>query len=340
MSPISAILLKTSSPTQNSTSKCEMEIENGIVQFVQCSDFNKVIPYTQVKASLFAIQQSTLKLKSTSMSPSRDVQRLRVTDLRYDYAPFNTNSSAIKDFQKILRDLSVDQDTMYSAEKFRELVHIMDLVPHETVPSLLRDIRNGRYGSNHEALERIYLDATSWTTNAGALEVLVDEILEGKNVFRSTFAMFTAQFVSPIGVKAVKKIFENDHLPASVTLAAGSVLGTYCRSMSQLSSDCSEVSEFEEVMRVISRKLKAECTRDRSHLKETQKTVTLLKAVGNIRRMNSELEDALIQCGIQQGVTPRVKIAAADAIKMAPCKPSVRPFELLNQVFLTIKHFI
>jgi len=322
LTSLSAMYLKSPLIFKTSKSKCVQEIENGVIKTTSCVDKNVLTPMPGVKKSAVTEQKSTLTLKSVlSTSSHAEIPQLRRTNLLYDFSLSQGNESAVPEMEakmaKLSESISNSQRTNKSAELFSELVHLMNKVPESAIETGLQKAKE------LQNFTSLYLDAVAATSNPGAVKVMVDEIVAGRHMFEFTLSLF--QFPRPCrhAVSAVKPLIERD-LPAPVKLAAGSIVGKYCRTESTRRHEkCEQIQEVREVMQVIASKLSSTCKQSKQQESARRQAITLLKVAGNIRRMSQELQTSILSCLEESDVAEGVQVAAADALRAMPCKHKV-----------------
>jgi len=330
-STVSSAFIKSPAPVVKSESTCVQHIKKGIITSVVCNDAKEVITKIGNEGKIHSEQKSTLKLLSSStVSHVPLIGNTRRTNLIHDFTSKNKNSSAIPELEnkikKIKQLLSKSSNQDEFALDFSEVIVLMDQVPEQTVKDMLYRIRNQYFGSDTSSLEQIYLDAVAATSNTGAIEVMVDEILSENRVLEYTFSLFSMKRVSRHGVKALIPLFIEQEMPVSVLLAAGTAIGTYCNTegayytVNKIHGGCVDHHETQEVMQIISHQLSRQCSiKSKLNTREVKRTIALLKAVANIKEMNEQLTSVVLACVEDQSVDNNVKIAAANALKSVSC---------------------
>ena len=313
-----------------SKSVCRQEIESGLVQAVTCHDMNEVTPMPGTLKTLHAHQKSLLKLKRvSSLKNVKEFQQIKRSNLIFDmtYSPKDPSQNMVLESQlkEMCVLLSKQNITKETAKMYTNMIHTMDRVEETFISTLLEKIRRRSICEHHKVVENLYLDAVSYTINAGAIPVMVNELKNGSRVIQYTMRLHTLPQVCIHGVRYVQPLFEDDHLPISVTMAAGSVVNRHCAMES-----CHSAEPVKHIMSIVAGKIKKSCAKSGSN--ETQSKITLaqLKAVGNMKNATLELRSAIEECFKTKIASQIVKLAAAEALRVLPCNAKVNGNNLRN----------
>ncbi|KAF2362298.1 Lipid transport protein N-terminal [Trinorchestia longiramus] len=322
-STISSLPLKSAIPMRTSKSKCVQESEDGIFKTVTCYDDNNIAPIFGLSRSVMAQQKFTLTYKKTKkISEIRPFQKSRTTTLLYDFTNSPKNSSAVQEVEIKLKHLChiIEQGnvTMHTAQIFSDLISAMDVVEQSSIHKIWMNIKDKKYCSQLEDIEGLYLDAVAATKNDGAIPVLVQNILDSKRILQSAWRLHTIPRICSAGTKAVTQLLEQEDLPSFVTLAAGTVVNTYCSTEGrQNDGRCIFDENIEQLMQVASHRLKVLCPEAASNREKEKSTLVLLKTVGNMKHMTNELQASVQKCLLNINVPLRVRIEAAEVLRMS-----------------------
>ncbi|KAK3883084.1 hypothetical protein Pcinc_012578 [Petrolisthes cinctipes] len=332
--------LKAPLPIQESWSKCTQEISNGIYTSVKCEDVNVVKPMYGSYKFVRAMQESELKYQSVSDSQPEALSTLSqvqpvIKSLNYDYQAPQKEESLAPQLEQSLNNIchrTKDVLERNTARLMAETLHLMRRVPHTTLPQILQKIRSKQICPDNPKLETLFLDAVAFSQEAGSVKVMVDEIVSGRATGGRT-ALYTAAFyILPRpcihAVSALQPLFESENPPAITKLAAASMVHLYCRHNRR----CYEETPVRNVAQALSNKVQSQCSSS-----NPRPALTTLKALGNMGVITPEVARSVITCMETETPNINVRVAAAQAFRLAQCHPQSTK-QLINYAVDPVKN--
>lgn len=276
-----------------------------------------------VHKTLFAHQTSELKFKTVlPLHSAKSLQEIKKSNLIYDmaYSPKDPSKNKVLESQLkgFCTQLEHHNITTQSARQYSEIVRTMNKVEESFILQALQKIRSGSLCRDSKKLESFYLDAISETINAGAINVMVQEILNDNRLIRYTWRLHTIPRVCIHGVEAIIPLFQNDTLPITVTMAAGTVVKKYCEQ-----EGCTTEKPILEIMSIIKNKLQTSCALSQQNPSHKMIALAQLKALGNIKNATMEVREAVVECFQQPRADMNVRLAAAEALRVLSCRDEV-----------------
>ncbi|XP_042241489.1 vitellogenin-like [Homarus americanus] len=316
--------LKGPLPLEESECRCKQEITNGIYSSIICHDKKVVRPSYGAYKYVEAKQESTLRYVSLSSQqpPAIPQGSLVRKSLRYSYHTLNKDPSMVAELDQTMTQICektkdvVERD---AAALVAKAVQLLRRVPEEAVKQTLDKIRARRYCQDHSKLESLFLDAVSFIHESGAVKVMVDELVNGRATVGRA-ALYTAAFyLQPRpcihAMMALKPMFESSQPLPRATLAAASMVNTYCRH----NHHCYEEAPVKSLVEALGNKLQRQCSPSADE--RTQKAaLATLKALGNMGVMTQEVARFVMTCVDTEGVKINVRVAAAQAFRQVKCE--------------------
>ncbi|KAG7158180.1 Vitellogenin-like 6 [Homarus americanus] len=316
--------LKGPLPLEESKCRCKQEITNGIYSSIICEDKKVVRPSYGAYKYVEAKQESTLRYVSLSSQqpPAIPQDSLVRKSLRYSYHTLNKDPSMVAELDQTMTQICektkdvVERD---AAALVAKAVQLLRRVPEEAVKQTLDKIRAGRYCQDHSKLESLFLDAVSFIHESGAVKVMVDELVSGRATVGRA-ALYTAAFyLQPRpcihAMMALKPMFESSQPLPRATLAAASMVNTYCRH----NHHCYEEAPVKSLAEALGNKLQRQCSPSADE--RTQKAaLATLKALGNMGVMTQEVAKSVMTCVDTEGVKINIRVAAAQAFRQVKCE--------------------
>jgi len=326
LSPESTMFLKSPVPMKRSESKCTQEIEQGIIKSVVCKDETELTPTLGYTKYIMATQKSTLRLKTVTRSSSvPQLSEVRPTKLWYDFTVGPRNASAIPDMESKLKELSqsVEQKMKIgqTSQMFSDLLKYMNQVPEQAIKDTFQKVKNGQFGKV-EVMEKLFLDAVGSTVNNGAIPVMVQELIKGERTFEFTRSLFTFPRVCRHGLRSLEPLFTSENLSYSTIMAAGTAVGTFCKTEGSAYL-CETIPEVQEIMSVVSNRLTRIVNAAKTNDTKRKESIAVLKAIVNMRGMSMELESKVLSI-LEHSETPiSIRVAAAETLKFTKCRHDV-----------------
>lgn len=286
---------------RQSKSICEQRLEKGIVKSVKCTEENEValIP-GRVKAAVAKQRYEVIFLSESDGERGKTLSNPRATSLLYDYTLTTPSEISVPKLETKLKELCSAVQSPLSLSKeaakiFSDTIELMDSSPEAFLKEAQEKIRRGEYCQKKKVLESLFLDAIYSSSNNGAIKVMVQEILEKKRVYQYSWALQSFSRVCHHSVGYIQPLFERaEELPNTVILAAGAAVGRYCSTEGKsVIGGCLRAEEVQQIMAVIADKLKN--TAFSSSVRETKTAIALSKAIGNIKHIQSNLEQVIIE---------------------------------------------
>nr|AHD26978.1 vitellogenin 2 [Pandalus japonicus] len=317
-------------PIEESVSECEQEITKGIYTTITCTDTTIIRPAYGSYKYIEAHQESVLRFQSETDQAPPSVANLRGPlvwkSLRYDQETLKKDSSMVSKLDEVLKQVcektkeSVVEDT---ASYVAKALHFLRRVPEEEIPRTLQKIRGGQICGDHQKLETLFLDAVAFIYEPGAVKVMVQELLSGKATGGRAALYTAALYFTPRpcihSVEALKPLFENCQRFPRTAVAAASMVNTYCRQNPR----CQEETPVRELAQTLSNKVGQQCSPPGNE--ETRKeALVLLKALGNMGVMNSEIARPLVQCIEKEEADKSIRVAATQAFRNVQCHPQFK----------------
>nr|ACU51164.1 vitellogenin [Pandalus japonicus] len=325
-------------PMEESISECKQEITKGIYTTVSCKDKNIIRPAYGSYKYIEAIQESELRFQSqTDQAPpsiARLQGRLVHKSLRYDQETLKKDPSLMAKLEEELKQ--VCEKTKQAVEEtaashVAKALHYLRRIPEEMVQQILQKIRGGQICSDHQKLEGLFLDAVAFIHEPGAVKVMVQELVSGRATGGRAALYTAALYFTPRpcihSVEALKPLFENSQRFPRTTVAAASMVNTYCRQNPR----CQEETPVRQLAQTLSNKVGQLCTP--SEAEETRKeALVLLKALGNMGVMNSEIARPIIMCIEKEEAENSIRVAATQTFRNVHCHPEFQPItkQLVN----------
>ncbi|XP_045611543.2 vitellogenin [Procambarus clarkii] len=318
--------LKGPLPLEESRSVCKQEIRNGIYSSITCEDKNVVRPSYGAYKYIEAKQESTFRYISESNDESGAASAISQENmdrrsLRFDYDTFKKDPSMVAHLDQTMKQIcektedAVERDVGALVAK---ALHLMRRVPEDAIAQTLDKIRSGQFCQHYKKLEDIFLDSVAFVHEAGAVKVMVKELVGG-DLKNGRAALYTAGlYLLPRpcihAMMALKPLFESDHPLPMPTLAAASMVKTYCRH----NDKCFELAPVRSLTEALGHKLQSQCSP--SDDEETEKAaLTTLKALGNMGIMTQEVARSVFRCMETEGVKNNIRVAAAQAFRQTKC---------------------
>nr|XP_053642614.1 vitellogenin-like [Cherax quadricarinatus] len=313
-------------PLEESKSKCKQEIRDGIYSTITCEDKKVVRPSYGFYQYVEAKQESTLKYLSESSERSPNIPQGNMIrkSLKYDYDTPKKDPSMVAQLDQLMgqvcertRDI-VERD---AAALVARAAQLLRMVPEEVVEQTLEKIRSGQYCQDPKKLEELFLDAVSFVHESGAVKVMVKELVSERSTSSRVVLYTTAFYLLPRpcihAMMALKPLFESTRPLAMPTLAAASMVNTYCRH----NHNCHEQAPVRSLVEALGNKLRRQCSA--SNDEHTVKAaLTTLKALGNMGVMTQEVTTSVLRCMETEGVEKRIRVAAAQAFRQTKCHSS------------------
>ncbi|XP_053642616.2 vitellogenin-like [Cherax quadricarinatus] len=314
-------------PLEESKSKCKQEIRDGIYSTITCEDKKVVRPSYGFYQYVEAKQESTLKYLSESSERSPNIPQGNMIrkSLKYDYDTPKKDPSMVAQLDQLMRQVCektrdiVERD---AAALVARAAQLLRMVPEEVVERTLEKIRCGQYCQDPKKLEELFLDAVSFVHESGAVKVMVKELVSERSTSSRVVLYTTAFYLLPRpcihAMMALKPLFESTRPLAMPTLAAASMVNTYCRH----NHNCHEQAPVRSLVEALGNKLRRQCSA--SNDEHTVKAaLTTLKALGNMGVMTQEVTTSVLRCMETEGVEKRIRVAAAQAFRQTKCHRSV-----------------
>nr|UFQ72466.1 vitellogenin 4 [Procambarus clarkii] len=318
--------LKGPLPLEESRSVCKQEIRNGIYSSITCEDKNVVRPSYGAYKYIEGKQESTFRYISESNDESGAASAISQENmdrrsLRFDYDTFKKDPSMVAHLDQTMKQIcektedAVERDVGALVAK---ALHLMRRVPEDAIAQTLDKIRSGQFCQHYKKLEDIFLDSVAFVHEAGAVKVMVKELVGG-DLKNGRAALYTAGlYLLPRpcihAMMALKPLFESDHPLPMPTLAAASMVKTYCRH----NDKCFELAPVRSLTEALGHKLQSQCSP--SDDEETEKAaLTTLKALGNMGIMTQEVARSVLRCMETEGVKTNIRVAAAQAFRQTKC---------------------
>lgn len=321
--------LKAPLPMEEPMSACKQEITKGIYTTITCKDKHIIRPAYGSYKYIEAYQESKFQFQSESSQAPPSISNLRGhlirKSLRFDHEPLKKDASMVSKLEETLKQVcektkqGVDEDV---ASQVAKAIHFLRRVPEDAVQQTLQKIRSGQICGEHQKLESIFLDAVAFVQEAGAVKVMVQELISGKAT-GGRAALYTAAFYfAPRPcihvMKALKPLFENYQRFPRATVAAASMVNTYCRHNPR----CQEEEPVKQLAEALSNKVQQQCSPSGDeHARE--EGLVLLKALGNMGVMNSEVASPIIQCIKAEGADNSIRVAATQSFRNVKCHKQV-----------------
>ncbi|XP_042241455.1 vitellogenin-like [Homarus americanus] len=319
--------LKGPLPLEESKSLCKQEITNGIYSSIICEDKNVVRPSYGAYKYVEAIQESTLRYVSLSSQqpPAIPQGSLIRKSLRYSYHTLNKDPSMVAELDQTMTQICektkdvVERD---AAALVAKAVQLLRRVPEEAVKQTLDKIRAGRYCQDHSKLESLFLDAVSFIHESGAVKVMVDELVSGRATVGRA-ALYTAAFYlhprpTINDIETLLPVFQMIQPMPSITLAAASMVNTYCRH----NPLCENETSIMIIAQALNNKIQSQCSPLSDE--ETQHAALItFKALGNMCVMTAEETTSAIRCMKTKDVELNVRVAAAQSFRQTKCKQPI-----------------
>ncbi|RXG54221.1 hypothetical protein Avbf_16184, partial [Armadillidium vulgare] len=185
-SPLTTLLLRPSSLSlvTDSTSDCyqNYDADDILLKSAGCVDVN-IIQLDDAKI-IHTTQNHSIKFqKELPANIVPIIQKFRRTDLIFELLPDPMSDLLLPVVKKQLKQLcdEIQGDVKENAAiTYSELISNLKRIPKNEIKQLLVDIKAGKFCSKYERLEDLYLDALPLLSNAGSVEVMVDQVLSGK----------------------------------------------------------------------------------------------------------------------------------------------------------------
>ncbi|XP_068203508.1 vitellogenin-like [Palaemon carinicauda] len=332
--------LKAPLPMEESFSECKQEITKGVYTSITCKDKNIIRPAYGSYKYIEAVQESTLRFESetdnvppaVSHLPSRFIRKT----LRYDQHTMKKDPSMVAKLDAMLKEVcqkmkhGVQEDT---ASYLAKALQYMRRVPEEAIPQTLEKIRGGQICEQRQKLESMFLDGLAFVYESGAVKVMVQELVSGKATGGRAALYAASMYFMPRpcihSIEALKPLFEQYQRFPRTTLAGASMVHTYCRQ----NPKCQEKAPVRQLAETLSTKVGQVCTPSPNEQTRKQALV-LLKSLGNMGVMNSEMARPIMQCIENSEADQGIRIAATQAFRNVRCTPEIHPAikQLINVV--------
>ncbi|XP_064080211.1 vitellogenin-like [Macrobrachium nipponense] len=317
-------------PIKESVSECKQEISKGIYLSITCEDRKIIRPaygsYRYIKAS----QKSVLRFQSESEDLPQSVTTLRGhrvhKTLRYDHKTQNKDSSMVAKLDEALKKVCQKTKNGAEADTAKEVakaLHYLRSVPGEEIEKTLENIRGGQICEEKQKLESLFLDSLAFIHEPGAVKVMVQELISGRAKAGQSALYASAFYLMPRpsiqAVQALKPLFENyQHFPRT-TVAAASMVNTYCR----LNPRCHDKAQVKDLVHTLSSKVHMLCSHPAKE-EGREEALVLLKALGNMGVMTTEAAHPLIQCIEEEEADRSIRMEATQAFRNVQCDQEFR----------------
>ncbi|XP_066964615.1 vitellogenin-like [Macrobrachium rosenbergii] len=317
-------------PMKESVSECKQEITKGIYLSITCKDRKIIRPaygsYRYIKAS----QESILRFQSESGDLPPSVTTLRGhlvhKTLRYDQKTPNKDSSIVAKLDEALKKVCQKTKNGAEADTAKEVakaLRYLRRVPEEEIEKTLEKIRGGQICGEKQKLESLFLDSLAFIREAGAVKVMVQELISGRAKAGQSALYASAFYLMPRpsiqSVQALKPLFENYQRFPRTTVAAASMVNTYCRQNPR----CYDKAQVKDLVHVLISKVSLLCSR-LAQEEDREEALVLLKAIGNMGVMTTEAANPLIQCIEKEEADRSIRMEATQAFRNVQCDQEFR----------------
>ncbi|XP_066964619.1 vitellogenin-like [Macrobrachium rosenbergii] len=326
--------IKAPLPVLKSWSTCKQEITKGIYTFITCEDKNIIKPAIGSYKYIDAKQESKLQLQSESTSTPPALSTLSGTmvrrSLRFDHETLKKDPSKVPKLEQALRqvcDKTKDTAEKDAASLVDRTIDLMKHVPESAVEQMLQKIESGEICSEKQNIESLFLDLLAYVQEANVVKLMVKEIVSGHTTGGRAALYTAALYFTPRpslqAIEAVKPLFEQTKRFPMASLAAASMVNTYCKHHPH----CQQEAPVRQAAETLSHKIQEHCSSHGSL--ETQKIcLALLKSLGNMGVMTSEVARTVINIIEKKEVKLVIRETAAQAFRNAKCER-----ELTRQLF-------
>nr|WEU75127.1 vitellogenin 1a [Macrobrachium rosenbergii] len=330
--------VKAPLPLEESYSECKQEITNGIYTSITCKDKNIIKPAYGSYKYVEAHQESVLRFQSktdqippsVSQLPSRFIRKT----LRYDQHTLKKDPSMVAKLDEVLKQVceKVKHGVHeHAASQIAKALHFLRRVPEEAIPQTLEKIRGGQICEQRQKMESLFLDGLAFVYESGAVKVMVEELISGKATGGRAALYAASMYFMPRpcihSIEALKPLFENFQRFPRTTLAGATMVHTYCRQ----NPKCQEKAPVRQLAETLSSKVGQMCTA--SPDEETREhALALLKSLGNMGVMNSEIARPILQCIENPEADKGIRKAATQAFRNVHCHQEIHPImkQLIN----------
>ncbi|XP_063602733.1 vitellogenin-like [Penaeus indicus] len=320
--------LKAPLPIEESKSQCRQEIANGIYTAITCQDKNIVRPAIGIYKYVEASQYSTLRFISESSDTSAISgipSELRIENLLYCHETMKDPQLApeLDELMKEICDKTKDTVEAEAGALVAKALHVLRRVPDTVVVETAQKVRQGHYCSDSARLESIFLDAVAFLHESGAVKVMVHEIENGRAT-GGRLALYTAAlYLIPRpnieAVKALTPLFESPRPIPSLLLAAASMVHHYCRH----NPACYEKAPVVRIAEILANRVQTHCSPS-AGVEDNEVALAIFKAIGNMGVATPAVTRAAVHCIEEEGLETSVRVAAAQAFRLANCfRPAV-----------------
>ncbi|XP_064080217.1 vitellogenin-like isoform X2 [Macrobrachium nipponense] len=329
-----AFWIKAPLPVLKSWSTCKQEITKGIYTFIACEDRNIIKPAIGSYKYIDTKQESKLQLQSESTSTPPTLSTLSGCmvrrSLRFDHETLKKDPSKVPKLEQALRQLC--DKTKHAAEKdaaswVDRTIDLMKHVPESAVEQMLQKIKSGEICSEKQNIESLFLDLLAYVQEANVVKLMVKEIVSGQSTGGRAALYTAALYFTPRpslqAIEAVKPLFEQTKRFPMASLAAASMVNTYCRHHPH----CQEEVPVRQAAETLSHKIQEQCS-SRGTLETEKACLALLKSLGNMGVMTSEVARTVINIIENKEVKLVIRETAAQAFRNAKCER-----ELTRQLF-------
>nr|UWT50543.1 vitellogenin [Hippolyte inermis] len=329
-------LPKSPLPMEESVSECKQQISKGIYSSITCKDRNIIRPSFGSYKYVEAHQESTLRFHSETDQTPDAIMRLQTrlipNSLRYDQQRLKKDPSAIAKLDNALKQICEKTKEFAeeeSASYVAQAIHYLRRVPEEAISQTLQKIREGQICSEKQKLESLFLDGVAFIQESGAVKVMVQELLSGRATGGRTALYAAAIYFTPRpclhSITALQPLIEEYQRFPRITLAAASMVNTYCRHNPR----CQEETPVRQLAEALSNKVSQKCSAPGNE-KERQESLALLKALANMGVMNEEIARPIISCIRNQEADNSIRMASTHAFRNVQCQPQLK--EVLKQL--------
>nr|WRM33328.1 vitellogenin 6a [Palaemon carinicauda] len=318
---------KSPIPIKESVSECKQAIDKGIYSSITCRERKIIHPAYGSYKYIEASQESVLRFQSESENLPQALTmlqgRLIPKTLRYDQTTLKKDSSMEAELDEALKEVcqKIKNGVQADAAKVvAKALHYLRQVPEEEIQKSLEKIRAGQICEEKQKLEGLFLDALAFINESGAVKVMVQELVSGRAKDGRAALYAGALYLMPRpcihSIQALKPLFENfQHFPRT-TVAAASMVNTYCKQNTR----CHEKAQVKDLLQVLSNKVNQLCSQPAQE-EERENALVLLKAIGNIGVVTPEMTSPLIQCIEKEDADRSIRWTATQAFRNVECTP-------------------
>ncbi|KPI95250.1 Apolipophorin [Papilio xuthus] len=219
---------------------------------------------------------------------------------------------ALKETSKSLQSEASEK----SAGKFAQVIRVLRNTNKDDLMKLFNQVK----GNSLE--KRVFLDAllragTGYSIEA-SIQILKGRELSGLEEKLVFLSLGNARHVNDEAMKAAATVLDRANIPKEVYLGVGALAGVYCKEHNCHSSKS-------EGIVALSKKLAAKLQNCKPKTKvEEDYVVAALKGIRNIRHLEDNLVDKVVQCAVDNSVKARVRVAALEAFLADPCAAKIK----------------